>query len=667
MAFIIEDRVRDTSISTGVGPTSFAVSGTAPTRYRTLSAVLAVNDTFPYAIIHQSANEWELGLGTYTSANTFTRTTIYSSSNADAAVNFTAGTKDVFIAFPGTPAVASTIELGHPTDTTISRPSAGDIAIEGNIVYRAGGTDSTVADGGTGASTLTGLLQGNGTSPITGITNSSTVGQVLRVTGASTYAWGTVDLADTDAITGRMPFANLTQGTARSVLGITGNATADLASIQSSATGQLLNSTATAIAWTPTITLGASGTLGTITFGNATSGTILLTPATGALGSVTITMPATTGTIYVSGGTDVAVADGGTGAGTFTANGVLYGNTTSAIQVTAQGPANSILTANAGAPSFTASPTIGTQVTVPIVIGGTAASSTLDLRSTSGAGTSDFITFKTASQTERMRIASNGAVGIGATPGAQLTLGADTNIFTVFDATAYNGFNGIYNFNNTNGAAIGTQTAKTSGQKLSTFNFNGSDGVGSRNAASIDAVADATFTSGSSPGRLSFNTTPSASTTLAERMRISNAGLIYMPSIGTGTGTNIQCNTGSSPVNQLFVTTSSLRYKADVTEVSPERLEAIKDLRLIEYRSKSGNDDQTMRFVGLAAEEVAPLDRSLVTWGYDAEEDYDLVEGCQVLKSDAMLKPNAVMYERVLLLQVAALRREVEELKARAN
>ena len=69
-------------------------------------------------------------------------------------------------------------------------------------------TDLAVSEGGTGASTLTGLLQGNGTGAITGITNSSTVGQVLRVTGASTYAWGALDLADTDAVTGILPIAN---------------------------------------------------------------------------------------------------------------------------------------------------------------------------------------------------------------------------------------------------------------------------------------------------------------------------------------------------------------------------------------------------------------------------------------------------------------------------
>ena len=70
------------------------------------------------------------------------------------------------------------------------------------------GTAVAVAYGGSGATTLTGLLQGNGTSAFTAITNSSTVGQVLRVTGASTYAWGALDLADTDAVTGVLPVAN---------------------------------------------------------------------------------------------------------------------------------------------------------------------------------------------------------------------------------------------------------------------------------------------------------------------------------------------------------------------------------------------------------------------------------------------------------------------------
>jgi len=63
------------------------------------------------------------------------------------------------------------IELGHATDTTIARASSGDLNIEGNIIYRAGGTDVVVADGGTGVSTLAdgGILLGSGTGAITAL------------------------------------------------------------------------------------------------------------------------------------------------------------------------------------------------------------------------------------------------------------------------------------------------------------------------------------------------------------------------------------------------------------------------------------------------------------------------------------------------------------------
>ena len=95
MAHITADRVRDTSTSTSTG--SFTVSGTAPTGFRTLSAVLSVGDTFYYAIQGQSSSEWEVGLGTYSSANVFARTTVLSSSNSGSLVTFSAGTKDVFL------------------------------------------------------------------------------------------------------------------------------------------------------------------------------------------------------------------------------------------------------------------------------------------------------------------------------------------------------------------------------------------------------------------------------------------------------------------------------------------------------------------------------------------------------------------------------------------
>ena len=72
------------------------------------------------------------------------------------------------------------IELGHATDTTITRASSGNLAVEGNAIYSAGGTDIPVADGGTGVSTLTqnGALIGNGQNDVTAV-DMSTKGGLL--------------------------------------------------------------------------------------------------------------------------------------------------------------------------------------------------------------------------------------------------------------------------------------------------------------------------------------------------------------------------------------------------------------------------------------------------------------------------------------------------------
>ena len=99
MAHISEDRVLETSTTTGSG--AFTLAG-AVTGYRTFAATMAVSDTCWYAIWGVDANgsptgEWEGGLGTYSSASTLTRTTVLESSNAGSVVTFSAGTKYVAI------------------------------------------------------------------------------------------------------------------------------------------------------------------------------------------------------------------------------------------------------------------------------------------------------------------------------------------------------------------------------------------------------------------------------------------------------------------------------------------------------------------------------------------------------------------------------------------
>ena len=93
MAHISQDRVKETTTTTGTGAITLAGAGTG---FRTFASVMAASDTCYYTI--SGGAEWEVGLGTFNT--TLTRTTVYASSNAGAAVNFSAGTKDVYITAP---------------------------------------------------------------------------------------------------------------------------------------------------------------------------------------------------------------------------------------------------------------------------------------------------------------------------------------------------------------------------------------------------------------------------------------------------------------------------------------------------------------------------------------------------------------------------------------
>src|SRR5258706_648399 len=97
MSFAFKDRVKDTSTTTGTG--NFTLANSPPLAYQGFSTY-SVNDTFYYVIENIISNEWEVGLGTYSSSNTLTRTTVLASSNSGALVNFSAGSKNVEVIFP---------------------------------------------------------------------------------------------------------------------------------------------------------------------------------------------------------------------------------------------------------------------------------------------------------------------------------------------------------------------------------------------------------------------------------------------------------------------------------------------------------------------------------------------------------------------------------------
>lgn len=96
---IYADRVRETSTTTGTGTLSLAG---AVSKYQGLVAAIGNGKSGCYVIVNRDAAEWEVGIGVITDAapDTLSRDLVLSSSNAGALVNFSAGTKDVFVTAP---------------------------------------------------------------------------------------------------------------------------------------------------------------------------------------------------------------------------------------------------------------------------------------------------------------------------------------------------------------------------------------------------------------------------------------------------------------------------------------------------------------------------------------------------------------------------------------
>lgn len=146
MALVLADRVRETTTTTGTGTVSL---GGAVTDYQSFAAIGTGNTTY-YTIAGTGTGEWEVGLGTYTSAgNTLSRDTVLASSNSGNLVNFSAGTKDVFCDYPAKRAVTG--GMGYTeNDATVSVSStinSGRNAISGGPVVINSGVTITVPSG----------------------------------------------------------------------------------------------------------------------------------------------------------------------------------------------------------------------------------------------------------------------------------------------------------------------------------------------------------------------------------------------------------------------------------------------------------------------------------------------------------------------------------------
>jgi hypothetical protein len=130
--------------ATTVGGNVFTLPNPSAVRY------LRVNADNSVDLLDAAAFRAAIGAGTGSGGGDMVSTNNLSdvANAATAAHNLGLGTAD-------SPQLTG-LNIGHATDTTVTRASAGDIAVEGNIIYRAGGTDVPVTDGGTGSSTAAG-------------------------------------------------------------------------------------------------------------------------------------------------------------------------------------------------------------------------------------------------------------------------------------------------------------------------------------------------------------------------------------------------------------------------------------------------------------------------------------------------------------------------------
>lgn len=272
MAFVIADRVRETTTTTGAG--NITLAG-AVSKFRAFSAVLSTGDTTYYSIVDQSGIDWEVGIGTFTSPSTLARTTILSSSNAGSAVSFAAGTKDVFITLPAPRTVTSV--SGGTTGLTPSSATYGDVTLAGTLVAANGGTGQT-------SYTVGDLLYASTTTALSKLADVATGNALISGGVGVAPSYGKIGL--TTHISGTLPVAN--GGT----------------NITSYTTGDILYASSSS----------ALASLADVATGNALiSGGVGVAPSYGKIGLTT----------HVSG--TLPVANGGTGTTTaFTTGSVVF-------------------------------------------------------------------------------------------------------------------------------------------------------------------------------------------------------------------------------------------------------------------------------------------------------------------------------------------------------
>lgn len=327
-------------------------------------------------------------------------------------------------------------------------------------------------------------------------------------------------------------------------------------------------------------TVGLAGTLtGAVNFTGVTSGTAIIT-AQAVAGAPTLALGTTSGTLAGSASSPLTI-NSTTGVITCSTCGITS-NPLSQFAATTSAQLAGVISdeTGTGVLVFATAPTFTTSITDPLVIGGTAAGSTLSLRSTSGVGTTDQILFQVGNNGATLGglINTDGRWNVGTTnsaPDSLLVVNANTGVtvapnagtyFHVVGADAANprmlldGFGGVpvMNIRRANGTRA-SKTAIANADTLFAFGVAGWDTAAYGDSTSINFLASETFTSSAHGGYIEFYTTPTGTTATAAAGRFQASG-------GLSIGATADPGTGGLYVNGATITLNGLATDATHTD-----------------------------------------------------------------------------------------------------
>jgi hypothetical protein len=266
---------------------------------------------------------------------------------------------------------------------------------------------------------------------------------------------------------------------------------------------------------------------------------------------------------------------------------------------------------------------------------------------------------------ERARIDSSGRLLVG-TSTATTNLRAQQNFSLVTTGnnniggasfTSYPGVSAssrsILDFQRSRGTTDGSLTIVASGDELGSVIFRGSDGAQFADSATVSAQVDGTPGTNSMPGRLTFLTTPTGSTTALERMRINANGTMFVVTGGTATcqvnsttatagtaaavflgrhsgtagtpdsGTNsvnIFSNGNVTNTNNSYGAISDAKLKENIVDAGSQ-WDDLKALQVRKYNLKEETGQETHTQIGLVAQEVELVSPGLVSESPDRDAE----------------------------------------------